>query len=124
LASFTPQVILDLNKLICSDLKSDLEISSAHSIDSGIYLDTNCTLTSTDTAFVLMHVCHLFPVPKGKSNFASTTLSLMSFIKVLNVAITPSTPQTWALETWATFAKALKSSPTGKLLIQHIKHVL
>jgi hypothetical protein len=96
----------------------------AHSIDSGIHLDTNQTPTSTDTAFVLKHVRHLFPIPKGKPSFASITPSLTSFIKVLDVPIVPGSPQTWALETWAAFSKALKLSPMGKLLIKNIKHIL
>jgi hypothetical protein len=122
-ASFTTEIIADLNNHLRGDLKSDLVISSAHSIDSGIHLDTNRTPTSADTAFVLKHVRRLFPIPKGEPSFASITPSSTSFIKVLDVPIVPGTPQTWALETRAAFSKALELSPMGKLLIKHIKHV-
>jgi hypothetical protein len=88
-------------------------------------MDTNSTPTSTETVFVLKHVCCLYPAQEGDTNHVSTiSPSSTSFLKVINILIKPDLDKkVWALETWVTFCKELEKSPVGKLLAKNIKHI-
>jgi hypothetical protein len=64
-------------------------------------MDTNSTPTSAETAFMLKHVCHLYPVQEGDTKpVATITPSLTSFLKIINMPIKPDLEKKeWALAT-------------------------
>jgi hypothetical protein len=90
----------------------------------GLFLDTTATPTSTETAFILKHVCHLFPaLASDKEPIATITPLLMSFLKIINVPIIPDLPKKeWMTTTCQTLCKQFDKSPVGKLLAKNIKH--
>jgi hypothetical protein len=65
----------------------------------------------------------LFPTPKGEENIASITPSSTSFLNVLDVPISASSLQMWAIQTHMDFSKSLETSLVGCEVLKHIKHV-
>jgi hypothetical protein len=121
---FGPDLILGFNQLLRMDLKSKLEILPAHTFLEGVFLDTTITPTSTETAFILKHVRHLFPVKdSNKEPVATITPSLTSFLKIIDVPIMPDLPKKeWMTTTRHMLIKQFDKSPVGKLLAKNIKH--
>jgi hypothetical protein len=121
---FGPDLILRFNQLLRMDLKSKLEILSAHTFLEGLFLDTTATPTSAETAFVLKHVHHLFPASdSNKEPVATITPSSTSFLKIIDVPIIPDLPKDeWMTTTHHTLSKQFDKSPVGKLLAKNIKH--
>jgi hypothetical protein len=121
---FGPDLILGFNQLLRTDLKSKLEILSAHTFLEGLFLDTTATPTSTETAFVLKHVRRLFPaLDSDKEPVATITPSSTSFLRIINIPIIPNLPKDeWMTTTRHMLSKQLDKSPVGKLLAKNLKH--
>jgi hypothetical protein len=122
-ASFTPEIIADLNRLIAKDLQGDLCLTSAHAAQYAILLETTRVPSIPETAFVLKHVRRLFPTPPGESNIAEAPASSTTYLKVLDVPRIDGPPRDWVRLTRAAFQAALTSSPAGIALAKGIKHI-
>jgi hypothetical protein len=124
---FGPDLILGFNRLLRTDLKSKLEILSAHMFLEGLFLDTTATPTSAETVFILKHVRRLFPASDSdKEPVATITPSLTSFLKIINVPIIPDLPKDeWMTTTCHMLSKQFDKSPVGKLLAKNraVMHV-
>jgi hypothetical protein len=122
-AFFTPEVFDGLHSHLRSDLKvTDLDLVSAHPSGGGIFIDTTRTPTSAETAFVLKHVRRLFPTPQGTPAIDTILPSSTSFLKLIDVPITPGPPKDWANLTREALMSALSQSLVGKIVIDNLKH--
>jgi hypothetical protein len=99
-----------------------LDLISAHPIGGGIFIDTSRTPTSAETAFVLKHVRRLFPTPQGSPAIDTILPSSTSFLKLIDVPITPGPPKDWAKLTHEALMSALRQSPLGASLADSFKH--
>jgi hypothetical protein len=119
--NFNPEVLREFNRLIASDLKRDLVITAAHPIGGGIHLDTAHVPQLDEVAFVLKHVRRYFP-STGNQNVDTITPSSTSYLKVVDVPISPGSPKEWAKITSEAFTNSLKLSPVGIELASELKH--
>jgi hypothetical protein len=120
--AFTSEVLSDLNTLIETDLNTkDLVLISSHDLGGGIFIDTSRVPTSAETAFVLKHIRRLFPSPQGVSIDAIKP-SATSYLKLVDVPISPGLPKEWARLTSEVLKSALAISPAGIIIAANIKH--
>jgi hypothetical protein len=120
-ANFNHEVINDFNRLIASDLKRDLVITAAHPIGGGIHLNTARVPQLDEVAFVLKHVRRYFP-STGNQNIDTITPLSTSYLKVMDVPISPGSPKDWAKLTSEAFSNSLSLSPVGIELAKELKH--
>ncbi|KAF7759996.1 hypothetical protein Agabi119p4_11691 [Agaricus bisporus var. burnettii] len=81
-ASFTPEVINNLNRLLKSDVKSDVILTHASVEGNGICIAASRVPSPAEIAFVLKHVRRIFPSPNtpiGHSPITST-----SYMKIVD----------------------------------------
>ncbi|XP_006455811.1 hypothetical protein AGABI2DRAFT_121727 [Agaricus bisporus var. bisporus H97] len=119
-ASFTPEVINNLNRLLKSDVKSDVILTHASVEGNGICIAASRVPSPAEIAFVLKHVRRIFPspnVPIGHSPITST-----SYLKIVDIPHVPASPKEWALKQHEAFTNALNKSPVGASLAKLIKH--
>ncbi|EKM75943.1 hypothetical protein AGABI1DRAFT_94562 [Agaricus bisporus var. burnettii JB137-S8] len=119
-ASFTPEVINNLNKLLKSDVKSDVILTHASVEGKGICIAASRVPSPAEIAFVLKHVRRIFPspnVPIGHSPITSTL-----YLKIVDIPHMPASSKEWALKQHKTFINALNKSPVGASLAKLIKH--
>ncbi|KAF7771003.1 hypothetical protein Agabi119p4_6977 [Agaricus bisporus var. burnettii] len=119
-ASFNPEVINNLNRLLKSDIKSDVILTHALVEGNGICIAASRVPSPAEVAFVLKHVRRIFPspnVPIGHSPITST-----SYLKIVDIPHVPTSPKEWALKQHEAFTNALNKSPVGGSLAKLIKH--
>ncbi|KAF7773625.1 hypothetical protein Agabi119p4_5792 [Agaricus bisporus var. burnettii] len=119
-ASFTPEVINNLNRLLKSDVKSDVILTHASVEGNGICIATSRVPSPAKIAFVLKHVRRIFPspnIPIGHSPITST-----SYLKIVDIPHVPASSKEWALKQHEAFTNALNKSPVGASLAKLIKH--
>ncbi|KAF7763801.1 hypothetical protein Agabi119p4_8338 [Agaricus bisporus var. burnettii] len=119
-ASFTPEVINNLNRLLKSDVKSDVILTHATVEGNGICIAASRVPSPSEIAFVLKHVRRIFPspnVPIGHSPITST-----SYLKIVDIPHVPASSKEWALKQHEAFISALNKSPVGASLAKLIKH--
>src|SRR5262249_31084339 len=122
-ASFTSEVLGNLNSLLRSDLKSkDLDLISAHSSGGGVFIDASQTPTQAQTAFLLKHIRRLFPSPTGAKPIDSIKPTSTSYIKLVDIPIVPGPAKEWANRTSGALTEALHISPVGKSIADNLKH--
>ncbi|KAF7759976.1 hypothetical protein Agabi119p4_11671 [Agaricus bisporus var. burnettii] len=115
-ASFTPEVINNLNRL----LKSDVILTHASVEGNGICIAASCVPSPAEIAFVLKHVRRIFlspNIPIGHSPITST-----SYLKIVDIPHVPASSKEWALKQHEAFTSALNKSPVGASLAKLIKH--
>ncbi|EKM74434.1 hypothetical protein AGABI1DRAFT_133267 [Agaricus bisporus var. burnettii JB137-S8] len=119
-ASFTPEVINNLNRLLKSDVKSDIILTHALVEGNGICIAASRVPSPAEIAFVLKHVRRIFPspnIPIGHSPITST-----SYLKIVDIPHVPASSKEWALKQHEAFTSALNKSPVGASLAKLIKH--
>ncbi|KAF7770968.1 hypothetical protein Agabi119p4_6942 [Agaricus bisporus var. burnettii] len=119
-ASFTPEVINNLNRLLKNDIKSDVILTHASVEGNGICIAASCVPSPAEVAFVLKHVRRIFPspnVPIGHSPITST-----SYLKIVDIPHVPASSKEWASKQYEAFMSALNKSPVGASLAKLIKH--
>ncbi|KAF7770974.1 hypothetical protein Agabi119p4_6948 [Agaricus bisporus var. burnettii] len=119
-ASFTPEIINNLNQLLKSDVKSDVILTHASVEGNSICIAASRVPSPAEVAFVLKHVRRIFPspnVPIGHSPITST-----SYLKIVDIPHVPASPKEWALKQHEAFTNALNKSPVGASLAKLIKH--
>ncbi|KAF7763795.1 hypothetical protein Agabi119p4_8332 [Agaricus bisporus var. burnettii] len=119
-ASFTPEVINNLNHLLKKDVKSDVILTHASVEGNGICIAASRVPSPAEIAFVLKHVRRIFPspnVPIGHSPITST-----SYLKIVDIPHVPASSKEWALKQHEAFTNALNKSPVGASLAKLIKH--
>ncbi|KAF7762583.1 hypothetical protein Agabi119p4_9176 [Agaricus bisporus var. burnettii] len=119
-ASFTPEVINNLNRLLKNDVKSDVILTHASVEGNGICIAASRVPSPAEVAFVLKHVRRIFPSPNtpiGHSPITST-----SYLKVVDIPHVPASSKEWALKQHDAFMSALNKSPVGASLAKLIKH--
>ncbi|KAF7763780.1 hypothetical protein Agabi119p4_8317 [Agaricus bisporus var. burnettii] len=119
-ASFTPEVINNLNRLLKSDIKSDVILTHASVEGNGICIAASRVPSPAEISFVLKHVRRIFPspnVPIGHSPITST-----SYLKIVDIPHVPASSKEWALKQHEAFINALNKSPVGASLAKLIKH--
>ncbi|KAF7762604.1 hypothetical protein Agabi119p4_9197 [Agaricus bisporus var. burnettii] len=119
-ASFTPEVINNLNRLLKSDVKSDVILTHASVEGNGICIAASRVPSPAEISFVLKHVRRIFPspnIPIGHSPITST-----SYLKIVDIPHVPASSKEWALKQHEAFISALNKSPVGASLAKLIKH--
>ncbi|KAF7759975.1 hypothetical protein Agabi119p4_11670 [Agaricus bisporus var. burnettii] len=119
-ASFTPEVINNLNRLLKSDVKSDIILTHASVEGNGICIAASRVPSPSEIAFVLKHVRRIFPspnIPIGHSPITST-----SYLKIVDIPHVPASSKEWAHKQHEAFTSALNKSPVGTSLAKLIKH--
>ncbi|KAF7761128.1 hypothetical protein Agabi119p4_10537 [Agaricus bisporus var. burnettii] len=119
-ASFTPEVINNLNRLLKSDVKSDVILTHASVEGNGICVAASRVPSPAEISFVLKHVRRIFPspnIPIGHSPITST-----SYLKIVDIPHVPASSKEWALKQHEAFISALNKSPVGASLAKLIKH--
>ncbi|KAF7761136.1 hypothetical protein Agabi119p4_10545 [Agaricus bisporus var. burnettii] len=119
-ASFTPEVINNLNRLLKSDVKSDVILTHASVEGNGICIAASRVPSPAEIAFVLKHVRRIFPspnIPIGHSPITST-----SYLKIVDIPHVPASSKEWTLKQHEAFMSALNKSPVGASLAKLIKH--
>ncbi|KAF7776732.1 hypothetical protein Agabi119p4_5125 [Agaricus bisporus var. burnettii] len=119
-ASFTPEVINNLNRLLKSDVKSDVILTHASVEGNGICVAASRVPSPAEISFVLKHVRRIFPspnIPIGHSPIMST-----SYLKIVDIPHVPASSKEWALKQHEAFISALNKSPVGASLAKLIKH--
>ncbi|KAF7773638.1 hypothetical protein Agabi119p4_5805 [Agaricus bisporus var. burnettii] len=119
-ASFTPEVINNLNRLLKSDVKSDVILTHASVEGNSICVAASRVPSPAEISFVLKHVRRIFPspnIPIGHSPITST-----SYLKIVDIPHVPASSKEWALKQHEAFISALNKSPVGASLAKLIKH--
>ncbi|EKM74480.1 hypothetical protein AGABI1DRAFT_133207 [Agaricus bisporus var. burnettii JB137-S8] len=119
-ASFTPEIINNLNRLLKSDVKSDVILTHASAEGNGICIAASRVPSPSEISFVLKHVRRIFPspnIPIGHSPITST-----SYLKIVDIPHVPASSKEWALKQHEAFINALNKSPVGASLAKLIKH--
>ncbi|KAF7773614.1 hypothetical protein Agabi119p4_5781 [Agaricus bisporus var. burnettii] len=119
-ASFTPEVINNLNHLLKKDVKSDVILTHASVEGNGICIAASRVPSPAKIVFVLKHVRRIFPspnIPIGHSPITST-----SYLKIVDIPHVPASSKEWALKQHEAFTNALNKSPVGASLAKLIKH--
>ncbi|KAF7768467.1 hypothetical protein Agabi119p4_7710 [Agaricus bisporus var. burnettii] len=119
-AFFTPEVINNLNRLLKSDVKSDVILTHASVEGNGICIAASRVPSPAEIAFVLKHVRRIFPspnVPIGHFPITST-----SYLKIVDIPHMPASSKEWAHKQHEAFTSALNKSPVGASLAKLIKH--
>ncbi|KAF7776752.1 hypothetical protein Agabi119p4_5145 [Agaricus bisporus var. burnettii] len=119
-ASFTPEVINNLNQLLKKDVKSDVILTHASVEGNSICIAASRVPSPAEIAFVLKHVRRIFPspnIPIGHSPITST-----SYLKIVDIPHVPASSKEWALKQHEAFTSALNKSPVGASLAKLIKH--
>ncbi|KAF7770983.1 hypothetical protein Agabi119p4_6957 [Agaricus bisporus var. burnettii] len=119
-ASFTPEVINNLNHLLKKDVKSDVILTHASVEGNGICIAASRVPSPAEVAFVLKHVRRIFPSPNIPIGHSPITLT--SYLKIVDIPHVPASSKEWALKQHEAFTSALNKSPVGALLAKLIKH--
>ncbi|EKM74130.1 hypothetical protein AGABI1DRAFT_95854 [Agaricus bisporus var. burnettii JB137-S8] len=121
-ASFTPEVINDLNAHIKRDLnyQTNLQLTHAMVDGNGVYLAATHVPTEALTAFVLKHIRKHWPSPQAP--ITSDPITSTSYLKVVDVPHITADPKEWYAKQNEAFINALKVSPVGAELTKLIKH--
>ncbi|XP_006455404.1 hypothetical protein AGABI2DRAFT_75630 [Agaricus bisporus var. bisporus H97] len=119
-ASFTPEVINNLNKLLKSDVKSDVILTHASVEGNGICIAASHVPSPAEISFVLKHVRRIFPSPNVPISHSPITST--SYLKIVDIPHVPASPKEWALKQHEAFTSALNKSPVGASLAKLIKH--
>ncbi|KAF7773634.1 hypothetical protein Agabi119p4_5801 [Agaricus bisporus var. burnettii] len=119
-ASFTPEVINNLNRLLKSDVKSDVILTHASVEGNGICIAASRVPSPAEIAFVLKHVRRIFPSPNTQIGHSPITST--SYLKIVDIPHVPASSKEWALKQHEAFTSALNKSPVGASLAKLIKH--
>ncbi|XP_006456638.1 hypothetical protein AGABI2DRAFT_122519 [Agaricus bisporus var. bisporus H97] len=119
-ASFTPEVINNLNQLIKKDIKSDVVLTHSLFEGNSISLAASRVPSPAEIAFVLKHVRRIFPSPNIPIAHSPPTST--SYLKIVDIPHVPASSKEWALKQHKAFTSALNKSPVGALLAKLIKH--
>jgi hypothetical protein len=120
-ASFTAELIREINTHLKDDVKSDVVLESAFDLGGGIFLAANTVRSPSDVACALKHVRRLLPV-SGLIPIKADPTTSTSFLKVVDIPLVAAAPREWQLAQRAAFNKALTLSPVGSQLSRFIKH--
>ncbi|KAF7761833.1 hypothetical protein Agabi119p4_9825 [Agaricus bisporus var. burnettii] len=119
-ASFTPEVINNLNQLLKKDVKSDVVLTHASVEGNGTCIAASRVPFPAEIAFVLKHVRRLFPSPNIP--IAHSPITSTSYLKIVDIPHVPASSKEWALKQHEAFTNALNKSPVGASLAKLIKH--
>ncbi|XP_006463076.1 hypothetical protein AGABI2DRAFT_119895 [Agaricus bisporus var. bisporus H97] len=119
-ASFTPEVINSLNKLIKNDIKSDVILTHSSVEGNGICIAASRVPSPAEVSFVLKHVRRIFPSPNIP--IAHSPITSTSYLKIVDIPHVPASSKEWALKQHEAFISALNKSLVGASLAKLIKH--
>ncbi|EKM74313.1 hypothetical protein AGABI1DRAFT_95723, partial [Agaricus bisporus var. burnettii JB137-S8] len=119
-ASFTPEVINNLNQLLKKDVKSDVILTHASVEGNGICIAASRVPSPAEIAFVLKHVRRIFPSPNIP--IAHSPITSTSYLKIVDIPHVPASSKEWASKQYEAFTNALNKSPVGASLAKLIKH--
>ncbi|KAF7762582.1 hypothetical protein Agabi119p4_9175 [Agaricus bisporus var. burnettii] len=119
-ASFTPEVINNLNHLLKKDVKSDVILTHASVEGNGICIAASRVPSPAEISFVLKHIRRIFPSPNVP--IAHSPITSTSYLKIVDIPHVPASSKEWALKQYEAFTNALNKSPVGASLAKLIKH--
>ncbi|KAF7761135.1 hypothetical protein Agabi119p4_10544 [Agaricus bisporus var. burnettii] len=119
-ASFTPEVINNLNQLLKKDIKSDVILTHASVEGNGICIAASRVPSPAEISFVLKHIRRIFPSPNAPIGHSPITST--SYLKIVDIPHVPASSKEWASKQHEAFMSALNKSPVGASLAKLIKH--
>jgi hypothetical protein len=107
-----PDMLRDINKHLKDNIASDIILEYSMDVKVGIFISATRVPSASETACMLKHVHRLVTIP-GILPIQSATITLTTYLKVIDVPHIPAKPHVWLTTQRAAFTVALCSSPIG-----------